>query len=254
MAVFSGYPQNVTFSSVTIAKGGGSENLLINPRGKVNQLGEAQGVVSAGQYFCDGWKAGAAGAQVYVDADGIRLISGSIVQLVPNDIEVGRNLRANMDVISGAPVLSINGGTDNEPNGSGTYIELEISGDNSKFTRIILAESVELPIYQQSSDELEPCLKFCQKVMGASVTNFENSAYSYFSYALTGVPLPKKMHTAPSISILQLNMYVEAISEDRTSFSYCIGSNDESFQVRYLSGSPSATAWDSISYIADARP
>ncbi|ELH7949902.1 hypothetical protein Q9F39_001373 [Vibrio fluvialis] len=160
MAAWGGYPQTVNYSTVNIAKGGGSENLLINPRGKVNQLNEAQGVVAAGQYFCDGWKAGAAGAEIYVDTDGFRLISGSIVQLVPNTIEAGRNLRSNMDVISGAPVMSINGGTSSEPNGVSAYIQLEISGDNSKFSRVILAESVEVPIYQQSPDELEPCKRF----------------------------------------------------------------------------------------------
>ncbi|ELL4666609.1 hypothetical protein Q5V23_000385 [Vibrio fluvialis] len=162
MAAWGGYPQTVNYSTVNIAKGGGSENLLINPRGKVNQLSEAQGVIAAGQYFCDGWKAGAAGAEIYVDTDGFRLISGSIVQLVPNTIEAGRNLRSNMDVISGAPVMSINGGTSNEPNGVSAYIQLEISGDNSKFSRVILAESVELPIYQQAPSEINPCLRFLE--------------------------------------------------------------------------------------------
>lgn len=162
MAAFGGYPQNVTFSTVNVAKGGGSENLLINPRGKINQLNEPDGVLSAGVYFCDGWKAGASGAEVYRDADGFRLISGSIVQLVPNNLGAGRNLRANMDVISGSPVMSINGGSDNVVSSDSEYISLEISGNNSKFNRIILAESLEIPIYQQSSDELTPCLAFCE--------------------------------------------------------------------------------------------
>ncbi|EGS7959841.1 hypothetical protein I4S89_001662 [Vibrio cholerae] len=162
MAAFGGYPQNVTFSTVNVAKGGGSENLLINPRGKINQLNEPDGVLSAGVYFCDGWKAGASGAEVYRDADGFRLISGSIVQLVPNNLGAGRNLRANMDIISGTPVMSINGGSDNAVSSDGEYISLEISGNNSKFNRIILAESLEIPIYQQSSDELTPCLAFCE--------------------------------------------------------------------------------------------
>ncbi|WIE05915.1 hypothetical protein [Vibrio fluvialis] len=214
MAVFSGYPQNVTFSSVTIAKGGGSANLLVNPRGKVNQLNEAQGVVAAGQYFCDGWKAGAAGAQVYVDADGIRLISGSIIQLVPNTIEAGRNLRANMDVISGAPVLSINGGTDNEPNGSGAYIQLEISGDNSKFTRVILAESVDLPIYQQSSDELTPCLDFLF-VSESSQSFFNaqsNAGYANYQFSL--------MHKVPAVSVGSLfsGSTIHQVSKNKVQF------------------------------------
>ncbi|MBY7942605.1 hypothetical protein KW479_00640 [Vibrio fluvialis] len=160
MASFSAYPQNVTFQTVNVAQGGGSENLLINPRGKINQLNEADGVLAAGQYFCDGWKAGAAGAEVYIDNDGFRLISGSILQLVPNTLEATRNLRANMDVLSGAPSISINGASDNELAGAGTYIQCEISGDNSKFTRIILAESLDLPIYQQQVNELEPCKRF----------------------------------------------------------------------------------------------
>ncbi|MGG5572863.1 hypothetical protein [Vibrio diazotrophicus] len=164
MASFGSYPQNVTFQTVNVSAGGGSENLLINPRGKINQANEPDGVLSAGQYFCDGWKAGAAGAEVYIDPDGFRLISGSIVQLVPNNLEAGRTIRGNMDIISGAPVISINGGADNVLSDAAEYIQFEVSGNNSKFTRLILAESVSLPIYQQSVDELPACKKFVQKI------------------------------------------------------------------------------------------
>ncbi|MGT3831248.1 hypothetical protein ACVTEC_13720 [Vibrio cholerae] len=196
MAAFGGYPQNVTFSTVNVAKGGGSENLLINPRGKINQLNEPDGVLSAGVYFCDGWKAGAGGAEVYRDADGFRLISGSIVQLVPNNLGAGRNLRANMDIISGSPVMSINGGSDNVVSSDSEYISLEISGNNSKFTRIILAESLEIPIYQQLSDEIKPCLRFLfvGKDDGYVVSSFSsrNGFYSYFF---------ERMHRSPAVRV-----------------------------------------------------
>ncbi|MFA0610380.1 hypothetical protein, partial [Vibrio sp. 10N.222.49.B4] len=140
-----------------------SENLLINPRGKINQANESDGVLTAGQYFCDGWKAGAAGAEVYRGADGFRLVSGSIVQLVPNIIDVGRMLRGNMDVVSGTPQIRINGGTDTATADSQKYIKFEVSGDGSKFTCLILAQSSSLPIYQQSADELTPCLPYLRK-------------------------------------------------------------------------------------------
>lgn len=143
-----------------------SENLLINPRGKINQLNESDGVLAAGQYFCDGWKAGASGAEVYRDADGFRLVSGSIVQLVPNIIDVGRMLRGNMDVVSGTPQIRINGGTDTATADSQKYIKFEVSGNVSKFTRLILAESKSLPIYQQSVDELSPCFPFLRVIKG----------------------------------------------------------------------------------------
>lgn len=160
MASFAGYPQTVNFQTVNVSAGGGSENLLINPRGKINQASEADGVLAPGQYFCDGWKAGANGAEVYIDEDGFRLISGSILQLVPNNLEAGRTIRGNMDTLSGAPVISINGGSDNVLSDNAEYIQFEVSGDNSKFTRLILAESVSLPIYQQSINELITCFKF----------------------------------------------------------------------------------------------
>ncbi|WP_261886138.1 hypothetical protein [Vibrio pomeroyi] len=150
----------VTYQVLNVANGGGSENLLINPRGKINQANESDGVLSAGQYFCDGWKAGAAGAEVYRDADGFRLISGSILQLVPNNLDAGRPIKGNLDVISGTPVVRINGGTGSESSNAQTYITFEVVGNNSKFTRLILAESEDLPIYQQSSDELMPCKQF----------------------------------------------------------------------------------------------
>lgn len=156
----------VTYQVLNIANGGGSENLLINPRGKINQASESDGVLSAGQYFCDGWKAGAAGAEVYRDADGFRLISGSILQLVPNNLDAGRPIKGNLDVISGTPAVRINGGTNSELSDAQTYITFEVVGNNSKFTRLILAESEDLPIYQQTSDELMPCLKFYEVLMG----------------------------------------------------------------------------------------
>jgi len=60
-----------------------AENLLINPRGKINQANEPDGVIAAGDYFCDGWKAGPAGCEVYIEPDGFRLVSGSMLQLIP---------------------------------------------------------------------------------------------------------------------------------------------------------------------------
>lgn len=150
----------VTYQVLNISDGGGSENLLINPRGKINQANESDGVLSAGQYFCDGWKAGAAGAEVYRDADGFRLISGSILQLVPNNLDAGRPIKGNLDVISGSPAIRINGGTDSESSNDQTNITFEVIGNNSKFTRLVLAESEDLPIYQQSANELKDCERF----------------------------------------------------------------------------------------------
>ncbi|WP_337969448.1 hypothetical protein [Vibrio pectenicida] len=143
-----------------------SENLLINPRGKINQADESAGVLSAGVYFCDGWKAGENGAEVYRDADGFRLVSGSIVQLVPNDVDPNKTLRGNMTMVSGAPQIKINSGTDTAQNDSRDYIQFEVVGDNTKFTRLILAESKSLPIYHQLSDELTPCLRFLRVFKG----------------------------------------------------------------------------------------
>ncbi|MEZ8794813.1 hypothetical protein AB6D86_23385 [Vibrio splendidus] len=160
----------MTYQVLNISDGGGSENLLINPRGKINQASESDGVLSAGQYFCDGWKAGAAGAEVYRDADGFRLISGSILQLVPNNLDAGRPIKGNLDVISGTPAVRINGGTDSELSDAQTYITFEVVGNNSKFTRLILSESENLPIYQQSADELTPCMAFYNKRSNVHIT------------------------------------------------------------------------------------
>lgn len=201
MASFGGYPQTVNYQTVNVSAGGGSENLLINPRGKINQAGENDGVLSAGQYFCDGWKAGAAGAEVYIDPDGFRLISGSILQLVPNSLEAGRVIRGNMDVISGTPSISINGGTDNELSDTAEYIQFEVSGDNSKFTRLILAESNSLPIYQQSNDELTPCKLFFQKYGGLGnsyplILNVHGTGSQYGSFTLE-----MEMHKKPALNV-----------------------------------------------------
>ncbi|EGR3966526.1 hypothetical protein DDN11_12880 [Vibrio cholerae] len=236
MAAFGGYPQNVTFSTVNVAKGGGSENLLINPRGKINQLNEPDGVLSAGVYFCDGWKAGAGGAEVYRDPDGFRLISGSIVQLVPNNLGAGRNLRANMDVISGSPVMSINGGSDNVVSSDSEYISLEISGDNSKFTRTILAESLEIPIYQQMQDELSPCKKFLIVDDTFFYTRFISAGNCNDNYRYETL-----MHQTPAVQITSPNG-AAVYSQDASLFS------KRGFLL--FSSSPAYTS----KIIADARP
>lgn len=170
----------VTYQVLNMANGGGSENLLINPRGKINQANESDGVLSAGQYFCDGWKAGAAGAEVYRDADGFRLISGSILQLVPNNLDVGRTIKGNMDTVLGTPAIRINGGTDSELSDGQPYITFEVFGNNSKFTRLILAESEDLPIYQQSSDELFPCLRVFRQFHVTSRQNADGGTHQVF--------------------------------------------------------------------------
>ncbi|MCG9576417.1 hypothetical protein L1D14_09215 [Vibrio tubiashii] len=172
----------VTYQTVNISNGGGSANLLINPRGKINQANESKGVIVAGQYFCDGWKAGAAGAEVYVDSDGFRLVSGSIIQLVPNNIGEGRTLRANMDKIVGTPVISINGGGDNVASNNDPYIKVEVSGSNTKFSRLILADSTELPIYQQVADELTPCLSMYEVIGGHGDSRYTANTLNSFPF------------------------------------------------------------------------
>ncbi|PTO79580.1 hypothetical protein [Vibrio splendidus] len=175
----------VTYQVLNISDGGGSENLLINPRGKINQANESDGVLSAGQYFCDGWKAGAAGAEVYRDADGFRLISGSILQLVPNNLDAGRPIKGNLDVISGTPTIRINGGTSSEVSNDQAHITFEVVGNNSKFTRLILAESEDLPIYQQISDELTPCMAFYEVLPSMCDTRNTVATTNTFKFCVT---------------------------------------------------------------------
>ncbi|MEH0690146.1 hypothetical protein H4F17_13905 [Vibrio cholerae] len=179
-----------------------SENLLINPRGKINQANESDGVLAAGVYFCDGWKAGANGAEVYRDADGFRLVSGSIVQLVPNNVEPNQTLRGNLTTVSGTPQIKINSGTDSAQSDSAEYIEFEVSGDNSKFTKLVLAESEELPIYRQQADELTPCNTFL--IVNDVMTLIKNNSLgSYqgnvFNYTFN------QMHKAPAVIATKIN-------------------------------------------------
>lgn len=238
MAILSGIPQNVTYQTVNVAQGGGSLNLLINPRGKINQASEVTGIKAAGEYFCDGWKAGASGAEVYVDVDGIRLVSGSIKQLVPNTLEVGRTIRSNMDIVSGTPTMSINGGTDTATSDAATYIELEISGNNSKFTRVILAESVNLPSYQQAQDELTPCLRFYIK------RSYDETGISYIDVS--------QVHTNTALNWLDMNFPVVMHMTPAINLNASVGPSVnvklDGFIANY--NSPFVL----YSYTADARP
>lgn len=212
----------VTYQVLNISDGGGSENLLINPRGKINQANESDGVLSAGQYFCDGWKAGAAGAEVYRDADGFRLISGSILQLIPNNLDTGRNIKGNLDIISGSPTIRINGGTDSELSDAQTYITFEVVGNNSKFTRCILAESDTLPIYQQSKDELTPCLSFYEILPSMCDTRNTKGAANGYPFNVTlqfkarkvKAPAMSAVSAASSFSSLSFSNYATGDTRD----------------------------------------
>lgn len=196
MATFGGFPQTVNYQTVNVSSGGGSENLLINPRGKINQANESDGVLEPYQYFCDGWKAGALGAEVYIDSDGFRLISGSIFQMVPLDIDSGRVLRGNMDVLSGVPEIVLDNGGDTLTYAGRGEVNFEVRGDNCKFTRCILAESVNLPIYQQAADELLACLRFLQVL--ESLSHFYNGVSPSAHWA--SVTLSTPMHCPPAIT------------------------------------------------------
>ncbi|NGZ66313.1 hypothetical protein G6Z92_04840 [Vibrio aestuarianus subsp. cardii] len=242
----------VTYQVVNLSTGGGSNNLLINPRGKINQANESDGVLSAGQYFCDGWKAGGAGAEVYRDSDGFRLISGSIVQLVPNNLDVGRQIRGNMDIISGTPIIRINGGGDDELSNTQPYITFEVVGDNSKFTRLVLAESVESPIYQQLKDELRPCLKFYTKKARILFNTVGHAYNNYLPYTIfikeTYLEL---MHKIPAVSL----KVTSGENLDVTSYFLNAWITESGFVARndfssWLAESPDVF----VEYVADARP
>lgn len=228
-----------------------SENLLINPRGKINQANESDGVLTAGQYFCDGWKAGAGGAEVYREADGFRLVSGSIVQLVPNIIDVGRTLRSNMDVVSGTPQIRINGGTDTATADSQKYIKFEVSGDGSKFTFLILAQSSSLPIYQQSADELTPCMQFYEVLPSMGDTRNTASSTNAFPFNVTLAFKVKKV-IAPA-------MMAESLNTSFSGVNFWKSANGDTRDGVVFGAKAGATGFGANSYIyvgrfiADAR-
>ena len=215
--------------------GASRENLLINPRGKINQANEPDGVLAAGTYFCDGWKAGANGAEVYRDADGFRLVSGSIVQLVPNNVEPNQTLRGNLTTVSGAPQIKINSGTDSAQSDSAEYIHFEVCGDNSKFTKLVLAESAELPIYSQKSDELTPCYRFLFVEKKRIHTKAYSSTHNGDAF------FPVEMIAAPAITLIGSSVAMTLSG----------GVNHTTRGFHFNSGGVAGYA---DSYIADARP
>lgn len=213
-----------------------AENLLINPRGIINQASEPDGVIAAGDYFCDGWKAGAAGCEVYrLAGGGFDLRSGSIVQLVPNNLEATRLVRTNLDIVTGSPVITVNGSVNKAQASDGEYIEIEISGNNSQFNRIVAADSHVRPIYQQQSDELFPCYRFLFVEKKRIYTR------DYTSSANGDAYFPVEMLTTPAVTL---------IGESRSmAFSSGVNFNSRGFHIN--SGSSPGYV---NGYIADARP
>lgn len=216
-----------------------TENLLINPRGIINQASEPDGVIAAGDYFCDGWKAGSAGCEVYrIAGGGFDLRSGSIVQLIPNNLEASRLVRTNLDIVTGSPVIKVNGTANKAQAGAGSYIEIEISGDNSKFNRIVAADSKLKPIYQQLNDELPPCYRFLY-VEDATKTHdtWITTAQYYAGGSHWGeLEFPYEMASVPACVVVgNINVNNTVPTKKRISFEFT---------------SPSVV----ISVIADARP
>ena len=180
--------------------GASCENLLINPRGHINQANDSDGVLAAGAYFCDGWKAGDSGAEVYRDTDGFRLVSGSIIQLVPNHVGPNQTLHANLTVISGAPEMQVNGQAVPITSDSAEYIRFEVSGNDSKFTQLVLAQSLTPPVYHQIADELSPCQRFLYVERAAdSGESWIARSTQYTSSRYWGeVEFPFQMHKKPA--------------------------------------------------------
>ena len=233
-----------------------SENLLINPRGKINQANESDGVLAAGVYFCDGWKAGANGAEVYRDADGFRLVSGSIVQLVPNNVEPNQTLRGNLTTVSGSPQIKINGGTDSAQSDSAEYIQFEVSGDNSKFTKLVLAESVELPIYRQQADELTPCKRSYEKVTG-SVSAGRIGSGSQSNIFLASIKVTEKLK-ASAITVTAVRAHKHAVVFDSIAGISASHTGDYAL-IRMITGTDNGELSetceiDGMTLILDARP
>lgn len=219
-----------------------AENLLINPRGKINQANEPDGVIAAGDYFCDGWKAGPAGCEVYIEPDGFRLVSGSMLQLIPNTLESDRLIRTNLDVISGSPVIKVNGVADKNASGVGEYIEIEISGLNSKFSRIIAADSKTKPIYQQEANELVPCLNFLWLFNDAYAAFIATSGTDY----VWMTEIVGKFHKTPAITIYS------ASQETENNFS--INPRQDGFELRSnLETAQGGRLWVGV-ILMDARP
>ncbi|MCG9753214.1 hypothetical protein L1D54_22500 [Vibrio brasiliensis] len=192
-----------------------AENLLINPRGIINQASEPDGVIAAGDYFCDGWKAGAAGCEVYrLAGGGFDLRSGSIVQLIPNNLEASRLVRTNLDIVTGSPVIKVNGSTDKAQAGAGEYIEIEISGDNSKFNRIVAADSKAKPIYQQVTDELDPCRRYYQYIQVLNYTTGVTVSSKWLHIPLREMAITPAISfkTVGSITSTTLGTRVTAVS------------------------------------------
>lgn len=229
----------------------GMTNLLINPRGKINQANESDGVIAAGDYFCDGWKAGANGAEVYRLADGgFDLRSGSIVQLVPNDLEASRLVRTNLDVIAGSPVMKVNGAAEKAAAGAGAYIEIEVSGDNSKFNRLVAAASTAKPIYQQLADELSPCLRFYFEVKQKRI---DGSCYSSGYCNIDIADFPIEMHDVPAC-VLQVHggTYANGYTEINTRIN--AGKKWVTAIIRNIHMASGENSYVIVSLVADSRP
>ncbi|MGD8172614.1 hypothetical protein ACQEXU_13200 [Vibrio sp. TRT 21S02] len=177
-----------------------AENLLINPRGKINQASEPDGTIAAGDYFCDGWKAGTSGCEVYIDADGFRLVSGSIIQLIPNNLEAARLIRTNMDIVTGSPAIKVNGRANKALAGAGEYITIEISGDNSKFTRVVAADSKVKPVYCQAANELEQCQRF---YFATKRNHWLHPINTSESHRRGQIELPVEMASTPAVYNIQ---------------------------------------------------
>ncbi len=85
-----------------------NNNLLINPRMKINQRAFVGGALTAGDYGYDRWKSADASTSVTQTANTTTLTAGAIKQIVETDIPInGRTVTASLENATGDYVLAI---------------------------------------------------------------------------------------------------------------------------------------------------
>ncbi|WP_170138523.1 hypothetical protein [Rhodobium orientis] len=189
----------------------GFANLIVNGGFGINQRDFAGGMLAAGEYGNDRFRAGADGAEFDV-ADGIvTLAGGSLIQTIEDPGLAGKTVTVDVDDPSADLGIDIGGATGVIAAGAGrrgvqiavpsglTDLDVEIAGTGASFSRLQLREGGAITAFETRPPAVEEML--CHRYFAAGVS-FSHSAMADGAgqtapfYAIPRAPVPMRVKPA----------------------------------------------------------
>jgi hypothetical protein len=202
-----------------------SANLLINPECRINQRVFGGGVLAAGAYGYDRWKAGAGGCTLTRTADGKLTLDGVLLQVVEAPELAGQTVTVSLEDPSGDVAVDVAGATGTIGAGSGRRsvtlslpagavgdVIVTLGASAASFARPMLNKGAAPAPFERLplSVELAMCRRYFAKTFAEAVAPAGHAGYggSLVTHAIVANAIaavrwqfPAPMRAVPSVTL-----------------------------------------------------